>query len=104
MAKALRGQPITLYGGEQVLDFTFIDDTVAGILRAYAASLNGGGDLLGQEFHFVTGRGVSAADPAHMFGRVARCSPPGVQGPPNDLSFPRFLGESPRGPPLNARL
>ncbi|TLZ86243.1 MAG: NAD-dependent epimerase/dehydratase family protein, partial [Methanobacteriota archaeon] len=54
MRKALRGEDITLYGGEQVLDFTFIDDTIQGILRAYAASMDGGGHLLGQEFHFVT--------------------------------------------------
>src|SRR5437762_7301569 len=56
MRKAVRGEGITLYGGEQVLDFTFIVDTIQGILRAYAASMDGGRDLLGQEFHFVTGQ------------------------------------------------
>src|SRR6266702_3088501 len=66
MNKALRGEDITLYGGEQVLDFTFIDDTIQGILRAYAASIDGGRHLLGQEFHFVTGRGVSVSDLAGM--------------------------------------
>ena len=92
MAKALRGQPITLYGGEQVLDFTFIDDTVAGILQAYAASLNGGGDLLGQEFHFVTGRGVSVSDLAHMIVELTDSSSPVVQRPPNDFDVRRFVG------------
>ena len=92
MAKALRGQPITLYGGEQVLDFTFIDDTIAGILRAYAASLNGGGDLLGQQFHFVTGRGVSVSDLAHMIVELTDSSSPVVQGPPNDFDVRRFVG------------
>ena len=92
MAKALRGQPITLYGGEQVLDFTFIDDTVAGILQAYAASLNGGGDLLGEEFHFVTGRGVSVSDLAHMIVELTDSSSPVVQRPPNDFDVRRFVG------------
>src|SRR5436853_6768923 len=93
MAKALRGQPITLYGGEQVLDFTFIDDTVEGILRAYAASLNGGGDLLGQQFHFVTGRGVSVSDLARMIVELTDSSSPVVQRPPNDFDVRRFVGD-----------
>lgn len=64
MMKALLGEEITLFGGEQILDFTFIDDTVEGILKAYDASLDVGAaeKIFGQDFHFVTGRGISVAD------------------------------------------
>src|SRR5207249_2203872 len=58
MNKALRGEDLALYGGEQILDFTFIDDTVFGIMKAYSKSLEGDGSILGEAFHFVTGRGV----------------------------------------------
>jgi UDP-glucose 4-epimerase len=57
MIKALRGEDISLNGGDQILDFTFIDDTVSGIVKAYEA--NG---FYGDNFHFVTGRGVSVRD------------------------------------------
>src|SRR6059058_6668181 len=66
MRKALQGENITLYGGEQVLDFTFLDDTISGILKAYAACFDGGPNLFGEDFHFVTGRGVSVSDLATM--------------------------------------
>ena len=92
MRKALRGEDITLYGGEQVLDFTFIDDTIQGILRAYAASMNGGGHLLGQEFHFVTGRGVSVSDLAGMIIALTGSSAQIVLGPANNFDVRKFVG------------
>jgi len=51
MMKALRGEDIAMYGGDQVLDFTFIDDTISGILKAYTKSLDGHRELLGEDFH-----------------------------------------------------
>jgi len=92
MRKALQGENITLYGGEQVLDFTFIDDTIQGILRAYAASMDGGRDLLGQEFHFVTGRGVSVSDLAGMIIALTGSSAQIVLGPANNFDVRKFVG------------
>ena len=92
MRKALQGEDITLYGGEQVLDFTFIDDTIQGILRAYAASMDGGGHLLGQEFHFVTGRGVSVSDLAGMIIALTGSSAQIVLGPANNFDVRKFVG------------
>ena len=92
MRKALRGEDITLYGGEQVLDFTFIDDTIQGILRAYAASMDGGGHLLGQEFHFVTGRGVSVSDLAGMIIALTGSSAQIVLSPANNFDVRKFVG------------
>ena len=92
MRKALRGEDITLYGGEQVLDFTFIDDTIQGILRAYAASMDGGRHLLGQEFHFVTGRGVSVSDLAGMIIALTGSSAQIVLSPANNFDVRKFVG------------
>jgi len=92
MRKALRGEDITLYGGEQVLDFTFIDDTIQGILRAYAASMDGGRDLVGQEFHFVTGRGVSVSDLAGMIVELTDSSAQIIPGPANNFDVRKFVG------------
>ncbi len=93
MMKALRGEDMTLYGGEQILDFTFIDDTVSGILKAYSASSNGDGELLGEDFHFVTGRGVSISDLAKMIVDVANSSSRIIQNGANNFEVRRFVGD-----------
>ncbi|HEX9340810.1 MAG TPA: NAD-dependent epimerase/dehydratase family protein [Thermoplasmata archaeon] len=93
MAKALRGEDITLFGGDQVLDFTFIDDTVFGILKAYQATLDGRDDLFGQKFHFVTGRGVSISDLAKMVVEVTGSSSQILKGSSNGFDVRRFIGD-----------
>ena len=90
--KALRGEDIPLYGGEQILDFTFIDDTVSGILKAYAASLNDG-DIFGEDFHFVTGRGVSVSELAEMVVDQAHSSSKIIKGSANDFEVQKFVGD-----------
>ncbi len=92
MMKALRGEDITLYGGEQTLDFTFIDDTVAGILKAYAASLNGG-NVFGEDFHFVTGRGISVSELAAMIVDQVHSSSKIITVPSNSFEVRRFIGD-----------
>jgi len=93
MASALRGEDIVLYGGEQVLDFTFIDDTVGGILRAYLATIDNGRDLVGEEFHFVTGRGVSVSELAEMIVNLTGSSSRIVRGSANGFEVRRFIGD-----------
>src|SRR5205823_2295989 len=67
-------------------------DTIQGILRAYAASMDGGRDLLGQEFHFVTGRGVSVSDLAGMIIALTGSSAQIVLGPANNFDVRKFVG------------
>ena len=93
MTKAILGEDITLYGGEQVLDFTYVDDTISGILKAYLASADGSPDVSGEEFHFVTGRGVSVSDLAAMIVRLTDSPSRIIHGPPNDFEVRRFVGD-----------
>ena len=93
MMKALRGEDITLYGGEQVLDFTFIDDTTSGIMKAYTNSFDGHRELLGEDFHFVTGRGVSVADLAKMIVNMVGSSSKIIKTDANDFEVRRFIGD-----------
>src|SRR5438445_10441873 len=66
MNQAVRGEDITLYGGEQILDFTVIDDTISGIMKLASASLEGDDSIFREDFHFVTGRGLSVSELATM--------------------------------------
>ncbi len=93
MAKALRGEDIALYGGEQVLDFTFIDDTVSGIMRAYLARLDGKLDRPCPDFHFVTGRGVSISELATMIVDLTRSSSKIARVAGNNFEVRRFIGD-----------
>src|SRR3989442_13692923 len=92
MRKVILDEDITLYGGDQVLDFTYIDDTISGILKAFMASLDGGSGVSGQEFHFVTGRGVSVSDLATIIVGVPGSSSRSIQSPPNNFEGRRSVG------------
>ena len=92
MTKALRGDDITLYGGGQVLDFTFLDDTISGILKAYAACFDSEPNLFGEDFHFVTGRGVSVSDLATMIVEMVGSSSKIIRSDSNTFEVRRFVG------------
>jgi UDP-glucose 4-epimerase len=93
MTQALRGEDLTLYGGDQILDFTFIDDTVAGIVNAYVASLDAHRDLWGNAFHFVTGRGCSVSELATMIVDLVDAPSKVVKTAPNSFDVHEFIGD-----------
>lgn len=93
MSQALRNEKITLYGGEQVLDFTFIEDTISGIMRVYKACLDGNESVLGEQFHFVTGRGFSVAELAKTIVNALGSHSPIVQGLANSFEVRSFIGD-----------
>ncbi len=95
MMKALLGEEITLFGGEQILDFTFIDDTVEGILKAYDASLDDRSTdkIFGQDFHFVTGRGISVANLARTIIDLADSPSKVIRTNAKGFDVRRFVGD-----------
>ena len=93
MNKALRGEDITLYGGEQILDFTFIDDTVSGIAKLASTCLEGDGSIFGEDFHFVTGRGVSVSELANMIVSLVGSRSKIIHGASNSFEVRKFVGD-----------
>jgi UDP-glucose 4-epimerase len=68
------GEPITVYGPEKVLDFTYVDDCVAGVAAGMDALL--AGRVEGEVFNLASGRGQSLLDLVRFIeqatGRQAR--------------------------------
>lgn len=92
VGKALRGEDITLYGGDQILDFTFIEDTVAGIMNTYKACASGGDGVFGEDFHFVTGRGLSVAELARLIVSSLGSRSRILEADANSFEVRKFVG------------
>ena len=60
--------PVVIFGAEKRLDFTFIDDCVAGIVRTIEATLGGG--LTEHVINIASGKGYSLMDLATLIGEA----------------------------------
>lgn len=90
---AMKNKEITLYGGKQILDFNFIDDTISGVLCAYKKTLESENETLGQDFHLVSGRGVSIEDLANMIIQMCNSSSKVVRREPRGFEIESFVGD-----------
>ncbi|NLF75634.1 MAG: NAD-dependent epimerase/dehydratase family protein, partial [Chloroflexi bacterium] len=82
--KISRGEPITVYGKEKVLDFTYVDDCVDGIHRGIDY-LVGGGEA-NHTINLAYGQGNSLVNMAKLVGQAL-----GVE--PNMTIEPSRVGE-----------
>jgi nucleoside-diphosphate-sugar epimerase len=92
-----RGGTMRLEGGENVLDFTYIDDAVDGLWRL--CQRTEAGERL-PPIQFVSGRGVTLRQLADMAARNARGTVRSVEAPPRDFDVSRFIGDPARAAAL----
>ena len=71
--KIAHGEPITIYGEKKVLDFTYVDDCVAGVFRGIE-SLAGGGEA-NQTINLAYGEGNSLVTLAEYIGEALGATP-----------------------------
>lgn len=88
--QALSGQTLMLNGGDQILDFTFIEDTINGVLSAYNQTLNG--NVIGEDFHFLTGKGASIKELANMIIGLCNSDSQVKILSPKDYDVHKFVG------------
>ena len=82
--KISSGEPITIYGAEKVLDFTYIDDCVDGIVRGIEALV--GGRVRNETINLAFGQGNTLV-------RVAELIAAAVNKVPRITLAPPLLGE-----------
>jgi nucleoside-diphosphate-sugar epimerase len=63
---AFRGEPLVVNGGSQILDFTSVHDTIAGLVSLVSHLENRDPSVQNTDFHFTTGVGCSISDLADM--------------------------------------
>ncbi len=61
-----RGEPVTVYGREKILDFTYVDDCVDGIMRGMSRLL--AGEVHDQTINLACGEGNSLVHLAELIG------------------------------------
>ena len=91
--KAMKNEEIVLYGGKQVLDFNFIDDTISGILHAYEKTLRSEDETLGEDFHLVTGHGTSIEELANTVIQMCNSSSRVIRKEPREFEIENFVGD-----------
>jgi UDP-glucose 4-epimerase len=67
------GQPVTVFGSEKVLDFTYVDDCVDGIVRGMERLL--AGDVVQRTINLAYGEGNSLIQMAELIGKALNVTP-----------------------------
>ncbi|MEI7644347.1 MAG: NAD-dependent epimerase/dehydratase family protein [Chloroflexales bacterium] len=83
-----RGEPVTVYGREKVLDFTYVDDCVDGIVRGINRLL--AGEVRDRTINLACGEGNSLVHMAELIGAALDRTPEIVVEPtkrPGEVSY-----------------
>ena len=89
ISRASIGLPLTVYGGDQVLDFTFID-TVA---RNVVSLLEVGLDHIGEDFNLASGEGITIQQVAGAVRSMTESRSDIIQMPSRKFDVDTFVGD-----------
>ncbi|NOT00147.1 MAG: NAD-dependent epimerase/dehydratase family protein [Phycisphaerales bacterium] len=84
-------QPIVVYGRQKVLDFTYIDDCVSGIVAGIDALT--AGRIKNQTINLATGRGYTLEDMVNMIGMALGKQPRAVYEPSRAGEVTRYVAD-----------
>ncbi|GIV95889.1 MAG: nucleoside-diphosphate sugar epimerase [Herpetosiphonaceae bacterium] len=71
--KISAGEPVTIYGREKVLDFTYVDDCVEGVVRGIYRLLSG--EVVNQTINLAYGEGNTLIRMAQLVGEALGVTP-----------------------------
>jgi len=85
------GMPITVYGPEKVLDFTFVDDCVSGIVAGIEKLV--GGEASGETFNLACGRGYTLASLVEIISKTLAVDPQVTTEPTRSGEVTRYVAD-----------
>ncbi|MFX0137494.1 MAG: NAD-dependent epimerase/dehydratase family protein [Candidatus Hodarchaeota archaeon] len=93
MDAALSGQPLTVYGGNQILDFNFIDDVVQGTVRVVEKAVDGDPRIVNNDFNLVSGRGTSISQLAKIILQLTKSDSEIIVSDKRSYDVSNFVGD-----------
>jgi len=93
MNRAVKNKPLEVYGGNQVLDFTFIDDVADGIISTLSKALADNTKVLNDDFNFTSNRGTSVLRLASLIGKVCGSESRIVKKNARSFDVSKFIGD-----------
>lgn len=93
MRLALEDNPLTVYGRQQVLDFTFIDDVVEGVVNAAIRVMNVDESVINNDFNFASGRGTSVLELAKLIKKICNSNSKILIKDRRKFDVSRFVGD-----------
>jgi nucleoside-diphosphate-sugar epimerase len=92
--RALRGQQLILNGGDQILDFTFIDDVVEGLMTLISQIEHGSDQVVNTDFNFCSGQGTSIKQLADLVKDATKSKSEIVVSARKSYDVTKFIGNS----------
>ena len=84
--------PLTINGGKQVIDFTFIDDVIDGIIKLIK-KIDGNSEISGKDYNFASGVGTSITDLAHMIKKIFQSKSKLIFYDQRNCDVQKYVGE-----------
>jgi nucleoside-diphosphate-sugar epimerase len=90
---AIQGEPLLLFGGDQVLDFTHIEDVIGGLLNLLQEVEDENLAVVNNDFNFASGVGCSIMNLAELVKRVTNSHSEVRVSPGKGYDVRRFVGD-----------
>ena len=84
--------PLTINGGNQVIDFTFIDDVIDGIIKLIK-KIEGNSEIAGKDYNFASGVGTSITDLAHIIKEIFQSKSDLIFYEQRNCDVQKYVGE-----------
>lgn len=68
--RIMQGRPVTVFGEHKTLDFTYIDDAVAGLAACIQGLMDGDAGVVGETFNLAFGQGRRLVDVVHLIAQA----------------------------------
>lgn len=93
ISQAHKELPLTINGGNQVIDFTFIDDVTDGVLKITKKIASDHCDFFGEDYNFASGVGTSVADLSKIIKKLFDSNSKLLFNKERDYDVKNFVGD-----------